>query len=140
MSVKFQLDNGELKEYPTCKTLRCDSEYRPEMPYRTKCGLFFKDDPKGGTGACGHLECAIDAAKGEALFLPILTCVFAVWMTVCGWHEHENICRSFQESIALIIIFGSLSVRSTISPTRRWLELREYKNKGTIHGIGARRL
>ena len=140
MSVKFELDNGELKEYSTWQPLQGSDGYSPEKPYRTKCGLSFKDDPSGGTGACGHLECAIEVAKYEALLLPVLTCVFAIGYTAIEWYEHGYIYTSIQDHMGFIIIFSIVSVLLAISPARRWLELREYKNKGTIHGIGARRL
>lgn len=141
MSVKFELDNGEQKDYPTWYTIYSDAECRPEMPYRTKCGLSFKADPIWGKGACGHLECAIEVAKYEALLLPVLTCVFAIGYTAIEWYEHGYIYTSIQGHMAfVIIIFSIVSVLLSISPARSWLELREYKNKGTIHGIGARRL
>jgi hypothetical protein len=140
MSVKFQLDNGEIKEYPTWQTDYGSEGCYPEMPYYTKCGLSFKADPKRGTGACDHLECAIDAAKGEASFPLFLMCFLIIMMVVGEWYENADIYTSIKDNEGSIIVFGFFSVLMSISPSLRWLELREYINKGTIHGIGARRL
>ena len=140
MSVKFELDNGELKEYSTWQPLQGSDGYSPEKPYRTKCGLSFKDDPSGGTGACGHLECAVCAAKDSALSTFFLLCFFMIMMISVAWYENIDIHTMIQDNGGTIILVGLFSILEAISPIRRWLELREYKNKGTIHGIDARRL
>ena len=140
MSVKFQLDTGELKEYPTWHFRYGDSGYYPEMPYYTNCGLSFKNDPKDGTGACGHLECAVCAAKDRALSTFFLLCFFMIMMISVAWYENIDIHTMIQDNGGTIILVGLFSILEAISPIRRWLELREYKNKGTIHGIDARRL
>lgn len=70
MSVRFELDNGKIKQYPTWRTERESEGYSPEKPYHTKCGLSFEKEPENG--ACGHLECAIRCRKTEVIRAPII--------------------------------------------------------------------
>ena len=109
MSVKFQLDNGELKEYPTWQIIHGDGGYSPEMPYYTKCGLSFKDDPKDGTGACGHLECAVCAAKDDSLSPFFLLCSIMIMMMPLAWYENIDIHAVIRDNGGLIIIAGIFS-------------------------------
>lgn len=137
MSIKLELDNGKLKQYTTLMVdYGCDGYY-PEKPYHTKCGLSFKDYPKDG--ACDHIECAIEAARWEAIY-PIMICfILSIMMIAINWHEKGDILKGIQDSES-VLIFGPLFVLTSISPFKRWLELREYKNHGTIHGQKAKRL
>jgi hypothetical protein len=135
--VRIALDNGKIKDYPTWWAEYGSDGYYPDEPYHTKCGLSFKEDPKDG--ACGHLDCAMGAAKNEALYPVGMYCFFFVMMIVIEWHEKGDLLAGIRES-GFFIVFGPIMLLISISPFRRWLELREYKNHGTIHGRTARRL
>jgi hypothetical protein len=91
-------------------------------------------------GACGHLDCAMDAAKTEAFRPVAMFCFFSIMMMAAGWYEKRDLFTGFQDAEGFIIVFGPIMLLMSIFPFRRWLELREYKNHGTIHGRTARRL
>jgi hypothetical protein len=137
VSVKFELDNGKTKEYETWWTEYGSEGYCPDEPHHTKCGLSFKKDPKDG--ACDHLDCAIVAAKRDAI-LPLAVCCFLTLIMVAGgWYEKGDLLARIREFEGLIV-FGPILLLMSIFPFRRWLELNEYKKYGTIHGRTARRL
>jgi|WetSurMetagenome_2_1015567.scaffolds.fasta_scaffold1055216_1 hypothetical protein len=137
MSLKFEMDSGKIKQYPTWWTdLGCE-EYYPEKPYRTKCGLSFKKDPENG--ACDHLECAIDAARTNAINAPLVLCSLFLMDLVSTWYGKGDFLVALHESMLFIIPILFVMLFS-LSPFRHWMELREYKNHGTIHGRRARRL
>jgi hypothetical protein len=132
VSAKFELDNGKTKEYATCWGLS-SAESSDEI-YRTKCGLRFDHDPKDG--ACDHMDCALHAAKINA----ILRCaVFFIWF-ILGWSMAGNLLALFRGDLGIITILGYGIFVMSILDLKRWLELKEYKNNGTIHGRRAHRL
>ena len=137
VSVKFELDNGKTKKYATWWAEHGSDGYYPDEPYHTKCGLSFKEDPKDG--ACGHLDCAMGAAKTEAIEPVALYFGITIIMIIAGWYEKGDPLAWIRES-GYIIIFGIILLLMSVFSFRRWLELREYKNHGTIHGRTARRL
>jgi hypothetical protein len=136
VSAKFKLDNGKLREYATCWGLS-SAESSDEI-YRTKCGLRFDHDPKDG--ACDHLDCAIDAARHEAIIPVAISCLFPFTMFVIGWHCEGDILAAVRGTAGIFIILVSFSIPFSIFPFKRWLELREYKNHGTIYRRMAHRL
>jgi len=138
VSVKFELDNGKLKEYPTLGTEYGTEGYYPDKPYFTKCGLSFKKYPKDG--ACDHLDCAIYAARDKVLTRTIVCCILPVWMIVLEWIDKGDLLQAFRDWEGFLIMGALLCLLISISPTRRWLELNEYMKQGTIHGRRARRL
>jgi len=138
VSVRLELDNGMVKEYQTLRTDYGSEGVYPEEPYSTKCGLSFKKYPK--EGACDHLECAIDAARWGAIYPVAMYCMFSIMMIAAGWHEKGDLLEGIQDSEGFLIVFGPLLSLMSVSPFKRWLELREFKNEGTIHGRSARRL
>ena len=138
MSVRFELDNGKLKEYSTLLIEYGAEGYYPAKPYTTKCGLSFKKYPKDG--ACDHLDCAIYAARDRAIYPVGMYCLFSIMMILIGWHETGSLLAGIQESESYLAIFGSFFILFSILPARRWLELNEYKNHEKIHGQRARRL
>lgn len=76
MAVRLQLENGKIKEYHTYWTSQ-STEPGIKSTHHTKCGLYFEDTPK--TGACDHLDCAIHAAKEEAIRpLVLITILFCI--------------------------------------------------------------
>ena len=135
MSAKFELDNGKLKEYPTWWTDLGSEGCYPEKPYHTKCGLSFKEKED----ACDHLDCAVDAAKEETIRNVGMYCLFSFMMIVGVWYEKGDILAAVREEYGFFIIFGFIYILISIPPARQWLELREYKNHGTIHGRKAHR-
>jgi hypothetical protein len=136
MSVNIELSNGKIKQYATYWTeLPCE-DYYPEKPYHTKCGLSFKKEPRGE--ACGHLECAIDAAKNDAYKVPAVFVSLNLMLIIAGWYEFGDFLAAVYESRILLIVSLILYILMSLSPLVHWLELREYKNHGTIRGQKAR--
>ncbi len=109
----------------------------PEKPYHTKCGLSFKEYPKDGP--CEHFECAISAAREEAIYPAGMYCLFSIMMIAISWHEKSDLLDGIQDSEGSLMAWPSFRSYVCI-PFKRWLELREYKYKGTIHGKSARKL
>ena len=138
MSAKFELDNGKLKEYRTFCTDLGDGVSHPGRPYHTKCGLSFTEVSKDG--ACDHLECAIYAARDGAIYPIAEYCLLSFILIVSGYYGQGDLFAGFREEEGFLIIFGFLFISLSLLPFRHWLELREYKNHGTIHGRIARRL
>jgi hypothetical protein len=138
VSVKFELDNGKLKTYETYWTIYGSEGCIPERPYITKCGLSFEEAPK--ERACGHLECAIDAAKNEAFHLASLLCILSPLYIFFMWFEKRNLLTAVLDAAGFFIMFIPFVILLSVFPFKRWLELREYRDRGTIHGRRARRL
>ena len=135
MSAKFELDNGKTKEYATCWCL--SGAESPDEIYRTKCGLSFDHDPKDG--ACDHLDCAIHAAICEAIIPAAIPFLFPFIMIIIGWHYEGDLLAAVRKMGYFIIILVPFSILFSVFPFKRWLELREYRNHGTIHGRRAQR-
>ncbi len=91
MSVRFELDNGKLKEYSTLLIEYGADGYYPATPYTTRCGLSFKKYPKDG--ACDHLDCAIYAARDRAIYPVGMYCLISIMMILIGWHENGESSR-----------------------------------------------
>ena len=136
MSVKFELDNGKTKEYSTCWGL--SSAESPDEEYRTKCGLRFDHEPKDG--ACDHLDCAIHASIYEVIIPSAISFLFPLMMIVIGWHYEGDLLAAVRGAGGLLILLVPINILTSVFPCRRWLELREYRNHGTIHGRRAHRL
>ena len=137
MAVRFQLDNGETKEYQTYWA-NYSSESTDPPKYHTKCGLCFEKQPEGG--ACGHLDCAMHVARDNTLG-PIGACIFflCVWL-IGSWYFTGDPFYQIQIERGLFAIFGILMLLMSISSLKSWRELREFKNHGTIHGVKAYRI
>ena len=69
-----------------------------------------------------------------------LYCCFSIMMIIAGWYEKGDLLAGIRESEGFLIVFGPIMLLMSVFPFRRWLELREYKNHGTIHGRTARRI
>jgi hypothetical protein len=138
VSAKFELDNGKTKEFPTWWTKYGAEGYYPDKPYCTKCGLQIKKNPKNY--ACDHLECAIYAAREDAIFHVGMICTLFFMYIVFGWSEEGDPLAVIREMGGFFIMFSPICLLMSLFPFKRWLELREYKNHGTIHGRMARRL
>jgi hypothetical protein len=137
MSLKFELDNGKLKEYPTWWILGTEGDSRQDKLCHTKCGLSFKEEQKDS--ACDHLDCAIDAARTEGLFPLELSCAFFFMWIAFGWYEKGDLLAAIRQMEGTFITCVLLSVPISVFCFKHWLELREYKNHGTIHGRMAHR-
>jgi len=136
--VRIALDNGKIKDYPTWWTEYGTEGCYPDKPHHTKCGLSFKKDPK--ENACEHLDCAIDSAKHEATIPLMIYSSLYIMLIIAGWYEKGDLLLAIRGSDGFFIFFGLFFLIMSISPFRRWRELNEYKNFGTIHGRSARRL
>ena len=120
MFIKFELDNGKLKEYQTWWEVYGSEGYYPEKPYHTKCGLSFKEYPKDGP--CEHFECAIYAAREEAIYPAGMYCLFSIMMIAISWHEKGDLLDGIQDSEGSLIVLGLLFGLMSVFPFKRWLE------------------
>jgi len=139
VSVRLELDNGNVKEYATMWTDYGSEVYYREKPYHTKCGLSFKKYPEDG--ACDHIECAISAAKDGAIYPIEMCCMFSIMWIAIGWYEKGDLLDGIQDPKGILIICGLIFLGLfSLSSFKRWIELREYRDRGTIHGRKARKL
>ena len=136
MAVRLQLENGEIKEYSTwCY------DASPECPkplYYTKCGIETKEWDK--SGGCDHLDCALEAEKHGVMVLTFVGAFFIPIMFIISYYETRNIAESASEAIDFLIFCGILGLPVALLSLKPWLELKEFKNHGTIGGIKARKL
>jgi hypothetical protein len=136
VSAKFELDNGKLKEYRTFWIDLGDGVSLLGRPCHTKCGLSFKEKED----ACDHLDCAVDAARTEALYLAKFSGVLALFAIVLTWYDMGDLLAAVRGTVGTFIKLVPLIILISVFPFKRWLELREYRNHGTIHGRRACRL
>jgi hypothetical protein len=103
-----------------------------------KCDLRFDHNPKDG--ACDHLDCAIHAAMYKAIIPATIPFLFPSMMIVIVWHCEVDLLAAVRRTGGLLVILVPIIILTSVLPVKRWLELREYINHGTIHGRRAHRL
>jgi len=59
---------------------------------------------------------------------------------VLYWYNKGELLAAVRDAVGAFIIFVPLIILMSVFPFKRWLELREYKNHGTIHKRRACRL
>jgi hypothetical protein len=117
MAIRFVLDNGEVKEYPThyIKEHGRECSY---YTYHTFCGLEWQKKPDAHE-ICGHLECAIEATNRDALEGAISALVLIVLTTLflsggTSWLQ-ENIFGLMIAGFFLISSIGAVAITELIS-------------------------
>jgi hypothetical protein len=140
MAVKLQTAEGKIKKYGTTQVLFMSGvEGSPVDKYATKCGREWK--PGEENQDCHHLECAIYLAKeqrkeGPQAFaiLIMLAVVAIISILVMKWIQESGFALTFSGALTLLafwfLIFGHRA-------GKRFEELTEYRDKGTIKGITA---
>jgi hypothetical protein len=139
MAVRLHTAKGEIKEYQTTQVLFVSYvEGFPIDKYATKCGREWK--PGAKNQECDHLECAIYLAEQLNEDLPkassfLMVFAFAIIIIVgIKWPQLLDSALMYSGlMILLAFYFLFLGLRSE----KRFKELTEYRNKGTINGIKA---
>ena len=136
MSVRLQLENGEINNYCTWYS-RTEGESGPTT-YHTECGMFWDKEPPSD-GGCGHIECAIKAAEFEANFFIAGICVLALMFLIMFIFQmiEEGVTSSFIIYAALLVLPIGLSFRGF---DKEYRELVEFRDHGTINGIRAEQI
>jgi hypothetical protein len=140
MVVRLQTAEGKIKEYGTTQVLFMSGvEGSPVDKYITKCEREWK--PGTTNQECDHLDCAICLAKQqikegpEAFRILIMLAVVAI-IIIFGikWEQVFGFAFTFSGALTLLafwfLIFG-------FKAGKRFEELTEYRDKGTIKGIEA---
>ena len=141
MVVRLQTMEGRIKEYGVTQVqwVPCGDGGSCIDKYITKCGREWK--PGGWNQECNHLECAIYLAKQQmkegpqvSLFLIMLAVAVIIITVVIRWRQEIGSMLMFAGALTLLafhfLFFG-------LSAEKRFNELNEYKNRGTINGITA---
>jgi len=140
MAVRLQTTEGEIKGYGTAQVLFVSYvEGSPVDKYVTKCGREWKHGEKNQE--CNHLECAICLAKQQRkegpqvfTFLIMLAVVAIILIFVIKWKQEFGFALTFSGALTLLafwfLIFG-------LRAGKRFEELIEFRDKGTINGIRA---
>lgn len=61
-------------------------------------------------------------------------------LIIARWYEKGDLLLAIRGSDGFFMFFGIFFLLMSISPFRRWRELNEYKNCGTIRGRSAERI
>jgi len=138
MVVRLQTAEGKIKKYGTTQVKWItygESTYVDK--YVTKCGLEWKDKPKSHE-ECDHLDCAIYLAKqenNEGATIFMLFMAGSGIMMILMW--------PFQSFVVEPLILGAGILSSIVGlihgyrAGKRFEELTEYRDKGTINDITA---
>jgi hypothetical protein len=128
MVVRLQTANGRIKEYKTTYP-SCGGEGLPNT-YHTKCGRKWDYQPSPQE-ECDHLKCAISIVNADRKHGPLIAVFFFV-MSGMPYQRGE---------ILLAVIFFLLPafyfLLSGLRAGKRFKELTEYRDRGTINGIKA---
>lgn len=141
MSVRLQLANGKVKDYTTYYANR-DVE-SDSTTYHTECRMIWKDAPPPGA-ECEHLVCAIRAAEDQAngSRLAVGYILFLIIFIITFSHNHPP-DLSIKAILDLYGIFSLIFIYVALfayKDHRKTLELKEFKDHGTVNGIRAKQL
>ena len=137
MVVRLQTANGKTKEYGVTQVLwvPCGDGGSCIDKYVTKCGREWK--PGEQNQECDHLECAIYLAKqqkkdGSQLFSFLIMLAVVIIIVGIGLPQEDGFMLMMAGALTLLafyfLFFG-------LRAEKRFNDLDEYKNKGTINGI-----
>jgi hypothetical protein len=138
MAVRLQTAKGEIKKYGTTQVKWVTyGESTCVDKYVTKCGWEWKDKPKERE-ECDHLDCAIYLAKqendeGKTVFM----------LFIAGSGIMMILMRPFQDFVLESVILGASILAGTFGlihgfrAGKRFKELTEYRDHGTINGVKA---
>lgn len=131
MVVRLQTAEGKIKEYQTTYPFS-RGESLPDI-YYTKCGRKWDNKPSPQE-ECNHLECAISIVNADRKHGPLIS-VFFMAISVMLFQTKDKLLVIILVLLpAFYFLFGGLRAG------KRFKELTEYRNKGTINGIAARQI
>lgn len=136
MGVRLQTADGEVKRFPTTYT-EGGGEYGPPEKYIAPCGGEWDHAPKE-LEECDHLDCAINCAKRRKnesrkyfIFFGVIAGLFPISKIIVGFPSILFILMGAYALIALWFLIAELR------EGKRFRELTEYRDLGTINGIKA---
>ncbi len=142
MAVQLQIAEGKIKKY---KTVYEVGNFTGDLYYYTdkwvaNCGREWKDKPKEGE-ECDHLDCAIylaeqqnDGGPKAFVFLIVIAIAMAILLYVID-QRIELVYMLIFPGVITLVAFHILIVG--IIAGKRFDELTEYRDKGTINGTKA---
>jgi hypothetical protein len=141
MSIRLQLENGEIKEYCTWYPIYSGGEDSTPKGYRTKCGVLWDKEPHKSDG-CNHIDCALKA-QGGGIISGIILAVFLIGFAIAGLDICFREAGGYFWVVMLIPAIASIAFSASIL-SYGWKsekikhELYEFRKYGTINGINAR--
>ena len=139
MSVRLQLENGEVREYPTWYPGDDDDS----EAFYTDCGMTWNSQPYLDDG-CNHIDCAIAAAerpsKDAVKLTQILSAVGMFWLVagIVGLWISDTL-RNVGFALFAIYVLGRTYFKSAyLEGTSK--ELKEFKEHGTVNKIKAEQI
>jgi hypothetical protein len=139
MVVRLQAAEGKIKEYKTTQVLFVSYvEGHPIDKYVTKCGREWK--PGEENQECDHLECAIYLAEQLNEDLPKASSflmVFAFAIIIIVGIKWTQLFDSALMISGLMILVAFIFLFWGLRSGKRFKELTEFRDKGTINGIKA---
>ena len=136
MSVRLQLKNGEVREYPTWYPAEGDAS----EAFRTDCGMVWNSQPYLEDG-CSHIDCAIAAAqrpsKDAMKLSQLLSLVGMFWLAagIVGLLVSDTL-RNVGFALFAVYIPGRIYFKSKYLEGAS-KELKEFKERSTVDGIEA---
>lgn len=127
MVVRLQTADGRIKQYKTTYPY-CGAEGLPNT-YHTRCGRKWDYEPSPQE-ECDHLKCAISIVNADRKHGPLIAVFFFV---VSGMPYQKG--EILFAGLFLILAFHFLL--AGIRAGKRFKELTEYRDRGTINGIEA---
>jgi hypothetical protein len=131
MVVRLQTADGKIRTYKTVQS-KVGGEYGPDI-YVTKCGREWNKKPKPNE-ECNHLECAVSIAKADTRAGPLI----AVLLFAISSAFFQGLEGRIWAGILLLLAFFFLILG--LRAGKRFIELTEYRDKGTIDGFKASQL
>ena len=134
--MRLQTADGEVKRFPTTYT-EGGGEYGPPKKYVTPCGREWDHSPKE-LEECDHLDCAINCAKQRKnesrkyfILFVVIAGLFPISKIIVGFPSIFFILMGAYVLIALWFLIDEFRAG------KRFKELIEYRDLGTINGIKA---
>jgi len=140
MSVRLQLDNGEVKKYCTWRVHF--EEYVPPT-YRTECGMIWDTELPFDAG-CKHIDCAIFIAKYDMRESIQIALIIPLSIIFCAIAFLEPSTENINDKLLILGIICLLLfvffAWSAYTSYRQACELKEFRDHGTVNGIRAEQI
>jgi hypothetical protein len=143
MAVHLQTEDGKTRTYPTTYYAGSGKDLNIDM-YTTKCGLAWPHDPPEEE-ECDHLDCAVYVSKqcldepGFKKFIVILFALNILIILLYRMFDKENLPGGIIVP-GLYILMGIALLVGELRTRKRFNQLTEFSDKGTINGIKAWRI
>jgi len=148
MSVRLQLENGEVREYTTWGP---GGEWYHDYPtrYETMCGMRCYEETDEGPG-CDHIDCAIAANRNNRFlflpftFMPAIIGVYVVFdaviLLIDGSYDGVSDLLVPLGFGGFFLLFGISGIFAWYCDYKTGRELVEFRDRGTVNGIRAEQI